>query len=392
MVDEVPRDCAPARALARRLRAARVQLTRQWLDEIVERASIPPRQVFPTHELLDHIPLLIDGIADYLENPHSDPNHDALVVSKAKELGALRHDQGFEAHEILAEYETLGGILFSHLADVIEDIPTGGGRRELLVCAQRLFRAISVIQQTTTAHYLRLADERVNEREGRLVAFNRAVSHEIKNRIGSALGASDALLDIPDLTPEQRTRFLGIISRNLRSMHVSVENLLALSRMSHDVAIQRVPLAEAVQESERQVREVAEEACVEIRIAPDLPDVHVNAAAIELCLTNYLSNAIKYGDRHQPVRFAEVSAAIGQSPKGERELVVRVRDNGLGVPEKRRARLFQRFFRAHEATAHAEGSGLGLAIVRETVESLGGRAWAEFPDVGAVFAFALPDR
>jgi signal transduction histidine kinase len=74
------------------------------------------------------------------------------------------------------------------------------------------------------------------------------------------------------------------------------------------------------------------------------------------------------------------------------EVVVRVRDNGLGVPEEARAQLFRRFFRAHEGTVTGEeGTGLGLAIVRETIESVGGRAWAEFDPVeGSVFAISFP--
>jgi signal transduction histidine kinase len=74
--------------------------------------------------------------------------------------------------------------------------------------------------------------------------------------------------------------------------------------------------------------------------------------------------------------------------------VVRVRDNGIGVPEPSRAKLFRQFYRAHgETVTEVEGTGLGLSIVRETAESLGGSAWAEFPeDGGTVFAFSLPSR
>jgi signal transduction histidine kinase len=75
------------------------------------------------------------------------------------------------------------------------------------------------------------------------------------------------------------------------------------------------------------------------------------------------------------------------------ELVVRVRDNGLGVPDRERERLFERFFRAEDArTSGVEGTGLGLSIVRDTVESIGGRAWAEFETQGSTFAIALPCR
>jgi len=75
-------------------------------------------------------------------------------------------------------------------------------------------------------------------------------------------------------------------------------------------------------------------------------------------------------------------------------VVIRVHDNGIGVPAEKREKLFQEFYRAHDDTVtDANGSGLGLSIVRETVESIGGRAWAEFPeDTGSTFAFAIPAR
>jgi K+-sensing histidine kinase KdpD len=395
---ETANECPLAGALAARLRDARHDLTLHWLERIVERVSIERHHVFPSRDLLDHVPLLIDGIADYLEDPAAEVSVDTPVVGKAMELGALRHAQGFDAYEILKEYEILGGILFNYLANAADEMPEPCEKSELLICGHRLFRAVSIIQQTTTMHFLRLAEEAVAEREERLRAFNRAVSHEIKNRIGTVLGASETLRELAESPPQQRDNLLGIISRNARMMGGTVENLLALSRMEKDARQHRhVRLPEAVKEACRQVREAAQAAGVDLRTTPDLPDVEVSAAVVELSLTNYLANAIKYADARKETCFAEITATVEDSREHGREVVVRVLDNGLGVPPDKRGQLFQRFFRAHETVTGAEGTGLGLSIVRETVESLGGRAWAEFPerlvhDGGSVFAFSLPYR
>ena len=92
----------------------------------------------------------------------------------------------------------------------------------------------------------------------------------------------------------------------------------------------------------------------------------------------------------------EIRARVqpGSADGASTELVTEVWDNGLGVPADAHGKLFERFFRAHEVTAKdVEGSGLGLSIVRETVETLGGRAWLQpNPDGGSVFAFAVPCR
>jgi signal transduction histidine kinase len=387
-IEQTSNECPLAAALADRLRASKRDLVLHWLERISERVSLSPQRVFPTSDLLDHVPLLIDGIADYLENPADEIGTDMPVVGKAMELGELRHSQGFDAYQILKEYEILGGILFSYLAHAADQMPEPCEKSELLVCGHRLFRAIAIIQQTTTTHYLRLADERVAEREERLRAFNRAMSHEIKNHVGAILGACD-LLGTIDPSPAQREEFQQIIMRRARDMKATVDNLVELARLESDPRHHRnVRLPEAAKEAYRQVRETAQAARIKVHISPDIPEVEVNAAVVELCLTNYLSNAIKYA-RPGVEQVVEVGGFIDSA---NQRLVIRVRDNGLGVPADKRDRLFTRFFRAHETVTPAEGTGLGLSIVRDTVESIGGRAWAEFPESGSIFLFSLPYR
>src|SRR5215210_5600808 len=105
------------------LRSAKQELVTQWLDRISARVAISTKRVFPTHELLNHVPLLVEGIAGYLKRPESDLDAKAPVVAKAMELGALRHDQGFDAYELLKEYEMLGEIIFDYLAIAADQIP-----------------------------------------------------------------------------------------------------------------------------------------------------------------------------------------------------------------------------------------------------------------------------
>jgi signal transduction histidine kinase len=385
-------ECRVATLLAEDLRSARLELTQQWLDVIAARVAIDPERAFPTDEVLGHVPVLLDGIADYLEDPADEISADVPVISKAIELGQLRHSQGSSAHQILKEYEILGGILFSFLVRAVDGIERECPPGELLTCAQRLFRAVEVIQQVTTTQYLQLADERVKEREARLQSFSRMVSHELKNRIGAVMGAAEVLReDWVRNDPEQVERFAGIASRNAEAMQAVLEDLLALSRVEQQVLQSRsVLLPEAVAEVVRQLREAASERGVAIQVADDLPEVEVNAPVFELCLGNYVSNAIKYSDPGQESRWVEVAAEL-LAHASPAELVVRVRDNGIGVPEEGRGHLFERFFRAaNDAGADVEGTGLGLSIVRETVESLGGRAWAEFEGRGSIFLFSVP--
>jgi signal transduction histidine kinase len=382
--------------LATRLRASREELVRRWLERITARTTLNPQRIFPSDELLNHVPLLIDGIASYLEYPDRELGSDAPVVAKAMELGGLRHAQGFDAYEILKEHEILGGVVFTFLASSVEQLEPAVSARDLVTCWQRVAQAIELIRQATMTHFLRLWADRTHEREDRLRRFNRMVSHELKNRVAAIRGAS-SLLKEDWLQPKERDEFVEMVSENAVGLQQVLEDLEALSRIDVDLRQRRnVLLPHAAAESARQLRDPARARGVQVKIAEDLPRVEVDAAAVEMALVNYLSNAIKYSDPGKSERWVEVSAELrfGSQTEPGGELIVYVRDNGRGVPENARAQLFEHFYRVREHSATGiEGSGLGLSIVRETVEAMGGRAWAEFPPTGeTVFAFALPSR
>jgi signal transduction histidine kinase len=393
-VDHPFENCTLAKALADKMRASSDELTHRWLDRIGARVSLDPNRIFPTDALLDHVPLLILGIADYIENPERVILSEVPVVAKAMELGELRFAQGFDEYEVLKEYEIFGGILFSFLSRIVDDIEEPCSRGELLACAHRLFLAVALIQQATLTHYLSLVKERLNEREQRLRGFNRALSHELGNLIGTIAGAAE-ILELGTFSPEQQRTMTSMIVRNSTNMKVTLANLVELSRVGEDARQSRhIALPGATAEVARQLRESARAHGVEIRLAPDMPAIEVSAAAFELCLSNLLANAIKYSDQRKDKRWVEVVASITTPDDGGMaETVVEVRDNGLGVPEDKRSELFGRFFRAHEdVNSDIEGTGLGLSIVRDTVASLGGRAWAEFREDGTSFFFTMPNR
>jgi signal transduction histidine kinase len=388
--------CRLASDLAGELRRARSDVVERWLERIVARVTVDAGDVFPTEKLLDHVPLLVDGIADYLEAEGADVDGHGAMEAKAMELGALRHAQGFDAYQILKEHEILSGILFAFLRDALVRAKSPKATpADVAECWQRVADATDKIRQATITHFLRMAGEEVRLREERLRRFNRMVSHELKNRVGAMRNAA-SLLTETWVAPEQAAQFLRIIARNGEDLQRVLQNLEALSHLDRDTRQKHnVLLPQAAAEVVRQLRDAASLAQVEVRLDEDaLPEVEVDAAAVELCLANYVSNAIKYADPAKGARWAEISAElVPTSPDHDGELIIRVKDNGLGVPADARPKLFEQFFRAHTATVSAEGTGLGLNIVQETMESLGGRAWAEFPDEGgSVFAISLPSR
>ena len=222
-----------ASVVAERLRQARDELVHRWLDRIAARVALTPNRVFPTEELLNHVPLLIDGIAAYVERPDKGLDADAPVVAKAMELGALRHSQGFDAYEILKEHEIFGAIVVSFLGEIIDDVGTGVPPAELLATWQRVSYAVELIRQATVTHFLRLFNEKVQERENRLRRFNRMVSHELKSRVAAIRGAA-SLLTESWLEQEQRDQFHRIVLQNAEGLQHVLENLEAISRIESD--------------------------------------------------------------------------------------------------------------------------------------------------------------
>jgi signal transduction histidine kinase len=384
-----------AATLSDRLRTAKQELVTQWLDRISARVAISTKRVFPTHELLNHVPLLIEGIAGYLKRPERNIDSKAPVVAKAMELGALRHAQGFDAYELLKEYEMLGEIIFAFLVECAEQMPEEIPRRHFLVCWERVSQAIELIRQATVSHFLRLSAAQINERENRLRKFNRTVAHELKNNVNAIVSASEILAEAW-ADEAQRKEFEVIITKNAEGLKRVLSNLESLARTQADSRhCRNVLLQEVATEAVRELHEAALAKEVDVRIADDLPSIEVDAATVELCLMNYVSNAIKYSDSSKGERWVAIEAVFeGPDTERGREVVIRVSDNGIGVPADKREQLFQEFYRAHGDTVTcADGSGLGLTIVRETVASIGGRAWAEFPEgMGSVFAFSLPSR
>jgi signal transduction histidine kinase len=384
-----------AAILSHRLRTAKQELVTQWLERITARVAISSKRVFPTHELLNHVPLLIEGIAGYLKRPERDIDAKAPVVAKAMELGALRHGQGFDAYEILKEYEMLAEIVFAFLRETAETIPGDFTRREFLVCWERMGQAMELIRQATMSHFLRLSSAQINERENRLRKFNRTVAHELKNNVSAIAGASAALTE-DWVDPSERKELEDVVARNAEGLQRVLANLDSLSRTQGEARhCRNILLPEAATEAVRELQDAAKAKGVRVNISDDLPSIEVDAAVVELCLMNYVSNGIKYADNKKPERWVSIAARVeGPDNERDREVVIRVADNGIGIPADRREQLFEEFYRAHDDTVtEAAGTGLGLSIVRETVESIGGRAWAEFPEeAGTVFAFSVPSR
>jgi two-component system phosphate regulon sensor histidine kinase PhoR len=122
-----------------------------------------------------------------------------------------------------------------------------------------------------------------------------------------------------------------------------------------------------------------------LEIGPGIPPAQADSDRLEQVLVNLLDNAIKYS---QPGGTVTVSV---EGPR-EAALLVRVHDQGIGIPAEELDRIGERFYRADRARSRAAGgSGLGLAIARALVEAHGGALWIESEEGhGTTVSFSLP--
>ena len=382
-----------AETISGRLSDESRSLSLRWLERLSDLLEVDRKDIFPTDELLDHIPHLIQEIAKYVLSPAAEEvASNSAVVSKARELGMLRHAQHASVHQLLREYHLLGAILETFLEEETEELGLSASPCEVVVVAARISRALRILQQTTIDTFIAEYTDRLNAQQDRLEGFNRLVSHELRQPLGTLEFAVRRLQTGDD--PAQRQKLLSAVDRSVQRLVALVKQLEHVARVQHENEVdpgrQEVDVALVAREVARQLRDMAEHHGVEIRIADDLPVMVTDTARLELIFMNLMANAIKYSDPAKPTRTVEIFLS-GATDDGR---TVCIRDNGIGVPEENVPFIFKDFYRARpemDAKLGIRGSGLGLAIVADCVKGIGGRITvASVEGEGTAFDLWLP--
>jgi hypothetical protein len=127
-----------------RMAAETIALSGEWLERLKELIPVGANQVFPSDQILDHIPLLITEIARYLQAPEDEEiAANAAVIDKARELGALRHQQQASVHQLLREFEILGEILEAFVVAEAERLALHPSPAECFTVLRRVTRALA---------------------------------------------------------------------------------------------------------------------------------------------------------------------------------------------------------------------------------------------------------
>lgn len=220
--------------------------------------------------------------------------------------------------------------------------------------------------------------------------FIASVSHELRTPLAQVRMFAETLMLGRVRNEEERSRSLRIVDQEARRLTHLVENILQFSRAER----QSITLSTVEMEVSGQVDEVleafgpiAKARNVEVRasLVPGLT-VMADPGAFRQILLNLLDNAVKYGPGGQTVRLT--LTRVDDAAR------ITVDDQGAGVPEKDRERVWLAFQRLDSAVHSAvAGSGIGLSVVAELVALHKGRAWVEDappPGRGARFTIELP--
>jgi signal transduction histidine kinase len=383
--------------VSQRIAAERHALAHLWLRRLNELLAVQPNAVFPSAQLLDHIPTLIGEIAGYLRAPADEEiAANTIVIAKARELGLLRHEQKASVHQLLREYEILGEILEAFIVVETERLALQPSATDCFELLGRLTRSARTLMRTTVDTFVSEYMTAIDDRNERIKAFNQMASHELRSPVGTLLFAAAALEREDVRADSSRVARIGsTVKANAQRLSWLIENLQRVSRLSEPIDApheQRIDVATIAGEVVRQLADMAAARGVRIVVDPQLPQLSCDPARLELALINLVSNAIKYSDPHKPESVVEIAPGGRAAPEGS--CVVCVRDNGLGITEANRSAIFERFFRAHahmDGELGVTGSGLGLAIAADCVQAMGGAIDCESTvGVGSAFFVTLP--
>ena len=212
-------------------------------------------------------------------------------------------------------------------------------------------------------------------------ALLRSVSHDLRTPLTSVIAAGTAL-GSPTLTDVERAELSEAVVGEGNRLSRLVENLLDLSRLETGKAephLESVDVAEVLEAARESVGLDPE--LVRIAAEPGLPMLRADAAQLERAFANLLENGVRHGGG-RPVQAG--CRRVG------RRLVVRVVDQGPGIPEADWERIFEPFHRA-DGGGEQGGTGLGLAIAKGFVEANGGEIGVEsLPGQGTTFAVSFP--
>jgi len=201
------------------------------------------------------------------------------------------------------------------------------------------------------------------------------VSHELRTPLSIFHGNLETLLEAGDLDENETRHIYEVMKRHSDRLNLLVNDLLSLARLESNEAnlqLAEIRLRDFLEgiTHDWEKRLAGKNLRLELQVPDDFPMVHADERRLEEVVHNLLDNAVKYS--HQNGRV------LIQAGAPDQEVVLCVRDEGVGIAANDLPRIFERFYRADRARSRElGGTGLGLSIVKHIAQLHGGRVEAE---------------
>ena len=361
--------------LAALIRRERGVLLEQWRLDV---RHIPGAQGLDIPTLNDHIPDLLEELAETLEAEPADGMLEPHMELNPKAHGLQRLRDGFDIVEVVAEYNVLRNAL-QDLTEMHGMVLQGKAGH---IVNRVLDEAIGLAVDT----YARQKAVELQQRRQEHLSF---VAHDLRTPLVAISIASEILgRNLPDdARGEENSMMLGTLQRNVKRLDGLVSKVIQEERnLNMDTALRlecrEFDLWPVVHDLVRDLQPLAEAAGTEIRNRISIRlAAYGDADLLNQVFQNLISNAIDYTPRGEIVIGAQETGAGG-------EVECWVSDNGAGIPEE----FIEKVFDKLETDPQKQGGlGLGLAIVKQIVEAHRGEITVESEEgVGTTFRFKLP--
>jgi len=253
------------------------------------------------------------------------------------------------------------------------------GDNDEMILRQLATVASVAVENSRLYEELRAGDRRKDE-------FLATLAHELRNPLAPVRNSVE-VLRASWIGSEERERALSTIERQVSLLVRLVDDLLDVSRITRGKILlkrERVELAEVVGQALEISRPIihASGNTLVVQLPTEPVALFVDPARLAQVLCNLLHNAAKYTERGGTI-------ALECRVEGE-ELLISVRDDGIGIPPEMLPHIFEMFWQLEHALERAQGGlGIGLSLVRQLVEMHGGRVEARSPGVGAGSEFIV---
>jgi len=202
-----------------------------------------------------------------------------------------------------------------------------------------------------------------------------SISHDLKTPVTSIKGYVEGLLDGIANSPEKKEKYLRTIYRKAEQVDTMIDDLLLYAKLDLNqipFSFEKTSIEDFLLDGLQEIEPELERDSIKLLFKSDLKgikEIPLDRERMMRVIMNIIDNSRKYMDKEEGI----ISISLRETPSS---IILEIKDNGSGIPEKDVAQIFERFYRSDIARSEIKGSGLGLAIAKQIVEGHEGRIWA----------------